>query len=91
MDIRTKIGDCFVFFGYESHSGEKFRSFNELLGDYYDNYEVRENSPVGFLTGCVYSPYYGCTERIDELALKGRPTIAEVKNFMKSCFAIMNS
>lgn len=75
MKIRTRIGNCKVYFAYES----------------YDGWEKFGNYPGGecYLTGYAYSPYYNCTERIDEKFINKRPTISEVKEFIKHCFKVM--
>ena len=73
-----------VYFAYEDYyGGTKFRSYDEMQekGDLEDGH--------GTLVGWLHSFYWGVTERIDCLNLTGRPTISEVKQFMKECYNVL--
>lgn len=83
MKSRTKICDCEVYFAYEDEYGEKFRNYNDLLEAYRANRADRRC--IGYLTGYLKSHYYGSTERIDEISIKERPSVSDVKKFMQSC------
>lgn len=73
-----------VYFAYEDYyGGEKFGTYDEML----KNGELPNNeTECGYLVGYLHSFYWGCTERIDMLELKGKPTISQVKKFMESCY-----
>ena len=73
-----------VYFAYEDYpGGTKFRSYDEMheKGDFSDN-----DNDDGLLVGYLHSFYWRTTERISSLNLYGRPTISEVKAFMKECY-----
>lgn len=74
-----------VYFSYEDYyCGTKFRSYDEMQEKSEELPNI-ENSH-GTLVGWLHSFYWGVTERIDCLNLNGRPTISEVKQFMKECY-----
>lgn len=73
-----------VYFTYEDYyGGTKFRSYDEMQKS--EEIPNIENSN-GTLVGWLHSFYWGTTERISVLNLHGRPTISEVKAFMKECY-----
>jgi hypothetical protein len=88
MKHRTKFGNngCpyEVYFAYEDYfGGDKFGSYDDMQ----ENGEIPniENNN-GMLVGYLHSFYWGVTERIDMINLKGKPTISEIKTFMEECY-----
>lgn len=73
-----------VYFAYEDYyGGTKFRSYDEMQ----EKGEVpNEENNHGMLVGYLHSFYWGTTERISCINLNRRPTISEVKEFMRECF-----
>ena len=72
-----------VSFMYEDYyGGETFSSFDEMQkkGNPYP-----PEGKCGTLVGILKSYYWGSSERIDILPLDKRPTISQIKAFMKSC------
>ena len=90
MKARTKICDCEVYFAYEDEYGEKFRNYADLLEDYRANVGAYGRC-IGYLTGYLKSHYWGSTERIDEIPIKERPSVSDVKEFMQKCIDIVLS
>lgn len=73
-----------VYFAYEDYfGGTKFGSYDEMQK--YGDIPNIENSN-GMLVGYLHSHYWGCTERIDMINLKGKPTISFIKSFIQSCY-----
>ena len=74
-----------VYFTYEDYyGGTKFRSYDEMQEKSEELPNI-ENSN-GTLVGWIHSFYWGTTERISSLDLHGKPTISEVKAFMRECY-----
>lgn len=74
-----------VYFTYEDYyGGTKFRSYDEMQKS--EELPNIENSH-GMLVGWLHSFYWGTTERIAVINLHRRPTISEVKEFMRECYA----
>ncbi len=73
-----------VYFAYEDYyGGTKFRSYDEMQ----EKGEVpNEENNHGMLVGYLHSFYWRTTERISCINLNRRPTISEVKEFMRECF-----
>ena len=90
MKSKTRISDCEVYFAYEDEYGEKFRNYADLLKDYRENGGA-EGMCIGYLTGYLKSHYWGSTERIDEMPIKERPSVSDVKEFMQKCIDIVLS
>lgn len=89
MKIKTKLKDkpCVVFFAYETWNG----CYCETYGSYEEAKKKSHDYGVD-LVGYLKSYYYGCTERIDEIEnLKSKPTIAQVKDFMKGCYKVLEA
>lgn len=84
MKARTKLTFGDVFFAYEDEYGERFRNYADLLKDYRENGGA-EGMCIGYLTGYLKSNYCGSTERIDEMPIKERPSVSDVKKFMQRC------
>lgn len=89
MKARTKITNCEVYFAYEDEYGEKFRNYADLLEAYRAN--GAEGRCIGYLTGYLKSHYWGCAERIDDKPIKERPSVSDVKEFMRKCIDIVLS
>lgn len=88
MKIKTKLKDkpCVVFFAYETWNG--------CYCEYFGSYDEALKNSCGYsitLTGLLRNHYYGCTERIDEVDLKNKPTVAQVKKFIKDCYRIVEA
>ena len=77
-----------VYFAYEDYyGGEKFGTYDDMVRE--GEIPNLENKH-GMLVGYIHSFYWGTTERIDMLKLKGKPTTDEVKNFIKNCYNVLN-
>lgn len=88
MKIKTKLKNkpCLVNFAYETWNG--------CYCEYFGNYDEAEKNSNGYsvsLTGFLNNYYYGCNERIDYIDLKNKPTTAEVKQFIKECYRIVEA
>lgn len=84
MKIHTKIkNNVYVFFAYETDDCMQY-------GDYFTA-RVWDCNGTPYLTGYCYNSYYGCTERIHDMKLKAKPTISQVKKFMKDCYKVLEA
>ena len=77
-----------VYFCYEDYyGGTKFGSYEEMMSEgEMPNLENRYGTLVGFL----HSHYWGTTERIDIMNLRGKPTISEIKEFIINCYRVLD-
>ncbi len=80
MKVKTKVPGGRIWFAYF------------VAGDYsrHGNYDdaLRSAKASGgpvTLTGYLTSNYSGLREEIDEMELKERPTVSQVKKFIKDC------
>lgn len=80
MKTKTKFGECYVFFAYESPD------CNEYFGNYDDAVKEWGETDLG---GFCYSPYFGKFEPIDYLHLTERPKLSQVKEFIANCYKIL--
>lgn len=69
-------GGGYVFFCYEDDRGNAYGSYDEL---------ERYGRPPYVLIGYIYSHYFGGSEALDIMDVPTRPTLQEVKKFMKGC------
>ena len=80
MKTKTKFGECYVFFAYESPD------CNEYFGNYDDAVKEWGETDLG---GFCYSPYFGKFEPINYLHLTERPKLSQVKEFIANCYKIL--
>jgi len=76
MKARTKTKNGYIFFVYEDYYGTRYGSYDEA---------VEKGDGTLYLVGYFHSNYWNGSEAIDELELNGRPTIGQVKEFIKGC------
>lgn len=78
----------FVYFSYEDYyGGETFRTFDEMMKE---GIPDNEESKCGTLVGWLESRYWGSLERIDIIYLDERPTISQVKDFIRHCYDVID-
>lgn len=84
MKAKTFTGQGYIYFVYEDYYGIRYDSFNELRR------ELAVDTPC-YIVGYHYSYYYGCSEPIDELRIKRKPTTKQVREFITRCKKIINA
>lgn len=73
-----------VYFAYEPYyGGPRYTSYDEMQSDE-DLPNIEASN--GILTCFLHSYYWSVTERVDMFHLDHKPTVGEVKDFMKRCF-----
>lgn len=71
-----------VYFCYEDYyGGELFRNYDDMMKEG----DIPNEEGLGCLVGWLHSFYWGSYERIDEMPLRERPTIAQVRKFITDC------
>lgn len=80
MKAKTKVPGGRIWFAYfVAGSYSRHGNYDDAIRS-----AKASGGPV-VLTGYLTSDYSGCREEIDEMELKERPTVSQVKKFIKGC------
>jgi len=82
MRVKVKFRLGYIRFAY-AVGNHGFGYFSQAHKE-----SIETNEPV-YLTGYYYNVRHGCSELIDEKEIIAKPTVSQVKKFMKDCINII--
>ena len=71
-------------FAYETSDGSLYGTYDEALAAW-----SKDHWGSIWLTGKFYNTFYNVCEPIDELELRCRPDVSQVKQFMQGCIELI--